>query len=66
MPVLLSYTGLTKASMDYIRRRQENPRRLWPKVVKFAAPPFAPATIMVGIVLVGAVVWLRHYKKRRT
>ena len=51
MPVLLSYTGLTKASMDYIRRRQENPRRLWPKVVKFAGPPFAPVTIIVGLAL---------------
>ena len=51
MPVLLSYTGLTKASMDYIRRRQDNPRRLWPKIVKFAAPPFAPVTIIIGIAL---------------
>ena len=51
MPVLLSYTGLTKASMDYIRRRQAMPHRLWPKMVRFAAPPYAPVTIMVGIAL---------------
>jgi predicted RND superfamily exporter protein len=54
MPVLLSYTGLTKASMDYIQRRQDKPRRLWPKIVKFAAPPFAPVTIIIGLTLFAA------------
>jgi predicted RND superfamily exporter protein len=51
MPVLLSYTGLSQGSMDYIRRRQEKPHRLWPKMVKFAKPPVAPVTIIVGIAL---------------
>ena len=51
MPVLLSYTGLSKGSMDYIRRRQENPHRLWPRMVKFAKPPVAPVTIIIGIAL---------------
>ena len=51
MPVLLSYTGLSKGSMDYIRRRQENPHRLWPRMVKFAKPPVAPVTIIVAIAL---------------
>ena len=35
MPVLLSYTGLTNYCMTYIRRRQENPSRLWPTIAKF-------------------------------
>ena len=51
MPVLLSYTGLTQASMDFIKRRQEKPRRLWPKIVKFSAPPFAPVTVIIGLTL---------------
>ena len=51
MPVLLSYTGLTKACMTYIRRRQEKPQRLWPTVVRFARPPVAPVTIVIGIAL---------------
>jgi predicted RND superfamily exporter protein len=51
MPVLLSYTGLTKSCMSYIKRREARPSRLWPFVAKFAKAPFAPATIIVGIAL---------------
>jgi len=51
MPVLLSYTGLTNYCMRYIRRRQENPPRLWPFISNFAKPPFAPATVIAAIVL---------------
>jgi len=51
MPVLLSYTGLTNTAMNYIKRRQEKPRRLWPKIVQFAKPPFAPVTIFIGVAL---------------
>ena len=58
MPILLSYTGLTQACMNYIRRRQERPARLWPFIARFAKPPFAPVTIVVAIALfaVGFVV----------
>ena len=51
MPVLLSYTGLTNACMNYIKRNQEKPSRLWPFVARFAKPPFAPVTIVVGLAL---------------
>ncbi len=51
MPALLSYTGLTNACMNYIKRNQEKPSRLWPFVARFAKPPFAPATIVVGLAL---------------
>lgn len=51
MPVLLSYTGLTNACMVYIKRKQEKPARLWPFVARFAKPPFAPVTIIVGVAL---------------
>ncbi|MGB5334726.1 MAG: MMPL family transporter [Woeseiaceae bacterium] len=51
MPVLLSYTGLTNACMNYIKRNQDKPSRLWPFIARFAKPPFAPVTIMAGIAL---------------
>ena len=51
MPVLMSYTGLTKSCMTYIQRNQEKPPRLWPIISNFARPPFAPATIIVAIAL---------------
>lgn len=51
MPVLLSYTGLTNYCMNYVKRRQENPSRLWPFIARFAKPPFAPVTIIIGIAL---------------
>ncbi|MGB5690171.1 MAG: MMPL family transporter [Woeseiaceae bacterium] len=51
MPVLLSYTGLTNYCMTYVKRRQENPSRLWPFIARFAKPPFAPITIIIGIAL---------------
>ena len=51
LPVLLSYTGLTNAAMDYMKRRQTKKHWAWPQVVKFAKPPFAPVTIIVGIAL---------------
>jgi predicted RND superfamily exporter protein len=51
VPVLLSYTGLTKYSMDYIRRRQTNPTPLWPFIARFAKPPFASAAIVTCLIL---------------
>jgi len=51
MPVLLSYTGLTNACMNYIGRMQAKPSRLWPFVARFGKPPFAPVTIIIGIAL---------------
>ena len=51
MPVLLSYTGLTRYCMRYIRRRQEKPPKIWPIISGFAKPPYAPATIAVAAVL---------------
>ncbi|MDH3621827.1 MAG: MMPL family transporter [Gammaproteobacteria bacterium] len=51
MPVLLSYTGLTNYCMTYVKRRQENPSRLWPFIARFAKPPFAPVTIIVALAL---------------
>ena len=51
MPVLLSYTGLTNSCMTYIKNVQAKPPRLWPFVSQFAKPPFAPVTIVIGIVL---------------
>jgi len=51
MPVLLSYTGLTNACMNYIKRNQEKPSRLWPLVSSFARPPFAPATVIIAVAL---------------
>ena len=54
MPVLLSYTGLTNYCMTYVKRRQENPTRLWPLVAKFARPPVAQVAIIVGIALFAA------------
>jgi predicted RND superfamily exporter protein len=51
MPVLLSYTGLTQSCMNYIKRRQERPSRLFPFIARFANKPFAPATIVVAIAL---------------
>ena len=51
MPVLLSYTGLTNACMNYISRMQQRPSPLWPFVARFAKPPFAPVTIVIGLAL---------------
>ena len=57
MPVLLSYTGLTNYCMKYVKRRQENPSRLWPFIARFAKPPFAPVTIIIGIALFAAGIY---------
>ena len=54
MPVLLSYTGLTKASVDYIQRRIDKRARFWPFVARFATAPFAPVTIGIAVVLFAA------------
>ena len=51
MPVLLSYTGMTKGSVDYIQRRIDKRARFWPFVARFAKAPLAPATIAVAAVL---------------
>jgi len=57
MPVLLSYTGLTNSCMTYIKRKVEQPARLWPFIANFAKPPFAPATIIIAIALFAVGVY---------
>ena len=37
--------------MTYIKRKVEQPARLWPFIANFAKRPFAPATIVIGIAL---------------
>ena len=51
VPVLLSYTGFSQRSVDYIKRRSTNPTPLWPFVARFAKPPFAPAAIITCLAL---------------
>ncbi len=51
VPVLLSYTGLTKYCMSYIERRGTHPTPLWPFVARFAKPPFATAAILTCLAL---------------
>jgi predicted RND superfamily exporter protein len=53
MPVLMSYTGLTKSCMAFIKRMQQKPPRLTPFIASFAKRPFAPATIVIAIALFG-------------
>ena len=57
MPVLLSYTGLTQACMNYIRRRQDGTHWLGPVVARFATPHFARITIVVAIALFAAGIY---------
>ncbi len=51
MPVLMSYTGLSKSALRFLHRKQDNPSKLWPFIANFAKPPFAPVTVLIAIAL---------------
>ncbi|MEO0615085.1 MAG: MMPL family transporter [Pseudomonadota bacterium] len=51
LPVVLSYTGLTKRCMRYLDRRRDNPSKIWPFFARFTEPGRARATIATAAVL---------------
>ena len=51
MPVLMSYTGLSKSALRFLHRKQDNPSKLWPFIANFAKPPFAPVVVLIAIAL---------------
>ncbi len=53
MPVLMSYTGLSKSALRFLHRKQDNPSKLWPFIANFAKPPFAPVVVFIAIALFG-------------
>ena len=51
LPVILSYTGLSKSAMTFVKARGENPSKLWPTIAKFTRPKFARGAIATALVL---------------
>ncbi|MBT8066860.1 MAG: MMPL family transporter [Gammaproteobacteria bacterium] len=49
MPILMSYSGLSKSCVSFLQRKRDKPSTLWPQIGNFAKPPLAPVVIFVAI-----------------
>ena len=53
MPVLMSYSGLSKSCVSFLQRKRDKPSTLWPQIANFAKPPLASVVIFIAIGLFG-------------
>ncbi len=57
LPILLSYTGISKRGVRHLEKRREKPHPLWQFFGNFTLPGRARATIIVAVILGALGFW---------